>query len=101
MLEILKLISTINPGDTLSVSTMKVHNYNSLFTILTRIINNEDRIRTCSFIESIILNSIIMYKDTRDENLSYNIKLAINDALNLRQTYNNLTLFDNLTYYLN
>jgi len=103
MLDKLKLIASITPGDTLTVSIMKVQKHLSHEAVLSRRIfsSGENRWNTYKFVEETVLEALNLYQDNPDKILLDHIVLAIDGAKILRKTYNEPNLFYNLEYEIN
>ncbi len=83
----LKLIASILPGKTLSVTYKNVVDHNSWYTSFSRSYNRENRDKTIDYIKSIFSNALNMYETDNSTELIVSIEAAIVGLENLKSTY--------------
>lgn len=83
----LELISSIQPGQTLSISSMTVLNHKSWGSSLLRRYNGEDRKSTIGFIEGVLIESVSFCELSLDPAMFLGIESALKGFLSLKETY--------------
>lgn len=85
----LRVISLLQPGQTLSPKLMSILDHKAWFTTIWRTAQNENRDTTVDHIHKILREAlyILEYDPYIDQNLITNIKLALNGIKSLRDTY--------------
>ncbi len=83
----LSVIAKLEPGKTLSSSTMTVIDHNAWSTSIWRLSTGENRKNTITTINHILLDAISIYQITPDQNLLHHIMLALRGFETLKETY--------------
>lgn len=85
----LRIISLIHPGDTLSSTSMTILDHNSWSTTIWRLIRGESRDTTVTYIRHIFMDAlhILMMDPYIDQSLITNIKLGLIGLRSLKVTY--------------
>lgn len=84
----LKIISSIQKGETMSTSSMRTIDHNSWYSAIWRRIRGENRIETIEKIKSIYLHYLDVYRADPSEILYHSLLLAREGISNLEITYN-------------
>lgn len=87
IIEDLRLISKIEPGQTISFVTREIMDHNSWYTSIRRSCYREDRGKTVSRIKSIFLESLFFYRCYKDDMVLFEIQNAKKGIESLEVTY--------------
>jgi hypothetical protein len=83
----LKLLSSLDVGDTINVSSMSIVSHNSYFTATTRWIYGENRHRTITMIEEEIASTLLQLHKAFNFSQCYDLSEAYLGLKNLSDTY--------------
>lgn len=87
-IDYLKIISSIQKGETMSTSSMRTIDHNSWYSAIWRRIRGENRIETIEKIKNIYLHYLDVYRYNPSEILYHSLLLSREGISNLEITYN-------------